>query len=145
MENNNIIELSINGIKSKTNIKIKMDDSRMKYTNPDKEIDITIIEIKPKDGIKNYLEIDDDANSEILESEYRNKSIYILHYPKRDLSVSYGVIYYIEDKKIIDHLCSTEEGSSGSPILSLKSFKIIGIHYGYHKKNEFNKLHLISL
>ena len=135
LDNNNIIELSING---KTKIKIKIDDSRMTYTNPDKDIDISIIEIKPEDGIKDYLEIDDDANNEILESEYKNKSIYILHYPKGDLSVSYGVINNIKDKIKIAHLCSTEEGSSGSPILSLKSFKIIGIHYGYHKKNEFN-------
>ena len=126
----NIIELSING---KTKIKITIDDSRITYTK--KEDDITIIEIKPEDGIKYYLEIDDDLNNEILESEYRNKSIYILHYPKEDLSVSYGVIKKIKDKKTIIHLCSTEEGSSGSPILLLKTFKIIGIHCGFHKNN----------
>jgi len=96
LNNNNIIELSING---KTKIKITIDDSRKKYTNPEKEIDITIIEIKPEDRIKDYLEIDYDANNEILESEYRNKSIYILQYPKGDLSVSYGVINNIKDKK----------------------------------------------
>ena len=66
LDNNNIIELSING---KNKIKITLDDSRKKYTNPEKEIDITIIEIKSEDRIKDYLEIDDDANNEILESE----------------------------------------------------------------------------
>ena len=75
LQNNNIIELSING---KNKIKITIDDSRKKYTNSENEIDITIIEIKPEDGINNYLEIDEDSKNEILESEYRNKSIYIL-------------------------------------------------------------------
>ena len=31
---------------------------------------------------------------------------------------------------IIEHLCSTEEDSSGSPLLSLKTYKVIGIHFG---------------
>ena len=55
LDNNNIIELSING---KTKIKITIDDSRKKYTNSEKNIDITIIEIKPEDGIINFLEVD---------------------------------------------------------------------------------------
>ena len=36
------------------------------------------------------------------------------------------------------HLCNTKEGSSGSPILSLKSHKVIGIHIGSYEFN-FNK------
>ena len=46
------------------------------------------------------------------------------------MSVSYGMINDIIDSKEINHYCRTEEGSSGSPILSLKTFKVIGIHYG---------------
>ena len=135
IDNNNIIELSING---KTKIEIIIDESRKKYTNPDSYVDITIIEIKPEDGINDYLEIDDETNNKIFDSEYRNKSIYIMHYPKGDLSVSYGIIKDMMENKQITHLCSTEEGSSGCPILSLKTFKIIGIHYGYNAKNKFN-------
>ena len=37
------------------------------------------------------------------------------------------------------HYCNTEEGSSNGPILSLETFKVIGIHYGGYKNNiEFN-------
>ena len=40
----------------------------------------------------------------------------------------------------INHLCSTEEGSSGAPILFLDSFKVIGIHKGAprHSNSQFN-------
>ena len=65
------------------------------------------------------------------------KSIYILHYPKGKLNVSYGLINIIIDNKTINHYCITEEGSSGSPILSLETFKLIGIHYGSSKKKKF--------
>ena len=60
---------------------------------------------------------------------YKIKSIYILHYPKGELSVSYGLINDIIDGKI-NHYCNTEEGSSGSPILSIKNNKVIGVHFG---------------
>ena len=54
---NKIINIMINN-KVK---KIEIDNSRKKYTNSDKNIDVTIIEIKPnKDGINNYLEIDEE-------------------------------------------------------------------------------------
>ena len=128
IDNNKIIKLMINN-KAK---KIEIDNSRKKYTNSDKNIDITIIEIKPKkDGINNYLEIDDiNKDKDTIELEYKNKSIYIIHYPNEELSVSYGLIKNIIDNRRINHYCNTEEGSSGSPILSLKTFKVIGIHYG---------------
>ena len=138
IDNNKIIKLMINN-KVK---KIEIDNSRKKYTNSDKNIDITIIEIKPeKDGINNYLEIDEeDINKEkdIIELEYQKKSIYIMHYPNEVLSVSYGIINDIIDNKTINHYCNTEEGSSGSPILSLKTLKVIGIHYGSSQKNKIN-------
>ena len=57
IDNNKIITLMINN-KVK---KIEMDNWRKKYTNPDKNIDITIIEINPnKDKIHNYLELDEN-------------------------------------------------------------------------------------
>ena len=135
IEDGKIINLMINN-----NVKkIEIDNSRKKYTNPDENIDITIIEINQnKDKIKNYLELDENdinKNEENIELEYRKKSIYILHYPKGKLSVSYGLINDIIDNKTIYHKCSTEEGSSGGPILSLETFKVIGIHYGCIKSN----------
>ena len=36
----------------------------------------------------------------------------------------------------ITHTCSTDEGSSGSPILNLDTNKVIGIHCGYINEND---------
>ena len=65
----------------------------------------------------------------MTEKQYRKSSIYILHYPNEKY-VSYGLINELIEKKTIIHYCNTEDGSSGSPILSLKSNKVIGVHYG---------------
>jgi len=128
LDNNKIIKVIIN---NKTN-EIKIDNSRIKYISHDKNMDIAIIEIKPnKDKIYNYLELDiyDKFQNEVnLELEY--KSIFIINYFNGILSSSYGLINEIIDNKIISHNCCTEEGLTGSPILSLKTFKVIGLHYG---------------
>ena len=39
---------------------------------------------------------------------------------------------------MIYHLCNTEHGSSGCPILSYETFKVIGIHKGADKQNNSN-------
>jgi len=62
-----------------------------------------------------------------------------LHYPKGKLSVSYGLINRIENNETIYHKCSTEHGSSGSPILSLDTFKVIGIHCACFINDNSNK------
>jgi len=130
IKNNEIIEFTMyNNIEKKNkDMSIKIDNSRKAYTNS--EIDITIIEIKPvEDKINNYLEIDEE---EMTEKQYRKKSIYILHYPNKRY-VSYGLINELIEYKSIKHYCNTEHGSSGSPILSLNSYKVIGVHYGSPK------------
>ena len=59
---------------------------------------------------------------------YENNSLYVLQYPNMDkASVSYGILNSIQDYNI-NHTCSTEKGSSGSPILNLSNNKLIGIH-----------------
>jgi len=134
IENNKIIKLNrYNDIENKNeDISIKIDDSRIKYTNAEKDIDITIIEIKPKeDKINNYLEIDEE---EMTENQYRKESIYVLHYPNEKY-VSYGLINELRKYKTIIHYCNTEDGSSGSPILLLKSKKVIGVHCGGKKSH----------
>ena len=133
IENNEIIELTMYNDKEKGNrdVSIKIDNLRKRYTNS--KIDITIIEIKPEeDKINYFLEIEE---KEMTEKEYRKKSIYILHYPNEKY-VSYGLINQIRENKEIIHYCNTEKGSSGSPILSLKSYKVMGVHYG--GKNKYN-------
>ena len=105
--------------------------NRIKYTN--EEYDITIIEIKEKkDKINKYLEIDDKIIENKSNISYIKESIYIIQYEgeKEEVSVSYGIIKGIDekDKYTFKHLCCTDKGSSGSPILNINNNKIIGIH-----------------
>ena len=128
-------------IKEEQNTKDINLDNRMKYTN--KDYDITIIEIKEKDNINNYLELDDIIIDDILNNinktkEYINETIYIIQYPENKLSVSYGIldsIYEIE-RYNFNHKCNTKGGSSGSPILNTNN-KVIGIHKKGHENQEF--------
>lgn len=121
IKNNKIIKFTIDDDKIEKNI--KMDQSRIRFTN--KEIDFTIIEIKPNiDGINDFLDVVEDFN----ENNYKNKMIYILQYPcGRESSHSLGPIGEIFGETII-HFCSTDSGSSGSPILSFPGSKVIGVH-----------------
>ena len=118
---------------------IKIDNTRKKFNS--EELDVTFIEIKEnKDGIYDFLELEDNINEneDNLKNLYKNKSIYILNYPEeKNIVVSYGKLLKIENEQII-HQCITKGGSSGSPILSLDNFKIIGIHCGASKANNYN-------
>ena len=135
-KDNIIIEINI---EEENNIKKLNLNNRKKYTN--EEYDITIIEIKNEDEIKNYLELDDIIINDILNNNNKNKNyidetIYIIQYPKSKLSVSYRILNQIyEDKKYnFNHKCSTEGGSSGSPILNINNILI-----GIHKEGIYNK------
>ena len=78
--NNNIIDekilknekiiILINNKKKEIELK-----NRIKYTN--KKYDITIIEIKDKDKINNYLELDNNKRND---KSYKGESIYIIYY-----------------------------------------------------------------
>ena len=131
------IELTLNNNKEKREIKINNTRKILTTGKPD----ITIIEIKPnEDKIKNFLEIDKDTNNnkDIIELTYRSKSIYVLHYPEsKNMQVSFGLLNNIYENDI-NHYCTTYGGSSGSPILSLETFKVIGIHYA-SGSNQYNK------
>ena len=72
---------------------------------------------------------------------YIRETIYILQYPEGKLSVSYGIVDKISDikKYHFSHLCSTKEGSSGSPILNISNNKVFGIHKQASIKNNYNK------
>ena len=128
------IVLSINNEKEFKIIKI--DKTRSLYTSS--ELDITFIEIKPDiDKINDFIDIDENINKKdnFINDIYSKKSIYALHYPEgNNIVVSYGLLLRIKDNSIY-HLCYTEDGSSGAPILSLDNFKLIGIHYGKSNLN----------
>lgn len=121
-EKNIIINISNN----KKGKNIKIDSSRIKFTDP--KLGLTFIEIKPiEDEIHYFLDIDDlNYDQNISEKAYTNKSIYILHYLKENnVNISYGS----SNKLFANYIyynCNIDETASGAPILSLETFKIIG-------------------
>ena len=79
LEINKTIELYLDNHKiTKT---ILIDPSRIIFTN--EELDVSIIEIKPEiDKIYNFLDIDENIYDNNYNEFYKNKTIYILQYPK---------------------------------------------------------------
>ena len=109
-------------------------NGRKIYTSNEKEFDITIIELKKGEFKDNYfLEIDNDIiTSDELDKIFRNKSVYIIHYPGgKEAKYSVDSVKSIDcENKTIDHFCDTDEGSSGGPIINLDNYKVIGVHSG---------------
>ena len=109
-------------------------NGRKIYTSNEKEFDITIIELKKGEFKDNYfLEIDNDIiTSDELDKIFRNKSVYIIHYPGgKEAKYSVDSVKSIDcENKTIDHFCDTDEGSSGGPIINLHNYKVIGVHSG---------------
>jgi len=138
IEDNKTIYITMNN--DSQSKKIKIDKNRIRYTN--ENLDVTIIEIIKSDEISNFLELDEDIYKDIglLENIYEREkqSLYVLQYPRKEVvRVSYGMSVKIKNN-FIYHTCNTDGGSSGSPILSLKSFKVLGIHFGatYYEYNK---------
>ena len=120
-------------------------NNRIKYTN--KDYDITFVEIKPDiDRIIHFLELDDNILNDGSNKGYINETIYNIHYPLDNLSLSLGIIQDIEMKQKgnevmqynFKHLCSTLVGSSGSPILLSKNNKVVGVHKLTNKNVNYN-------
>ena len=118
--------------------RINLKTERKKYFN--KEYDLALIELKEDDRIpiNNYLELDDNLFKDEIDAYYQDISIYVLQYPLgNNAAVSYGLSNGINNCEII-HTCSTEHGSSGSPILNLSNNKVIGIHKQGSKNFNYN-------
>jgi V8-like Glu-specific endopeptidase len=121
------------------NYEIEIDKERTIFTS--KKYDITIIEIKKEDKIQPdaFFEIDDSVFKP--DYNYKNKIIYLLHYPNgKEMSFSQGTIKKVgkdENDYEIFHLCSSDHGSSGGPLIS-EDFKVIAIHKGAPKQSDFN-------
>ena len=122
---------------------LKINNDRKIYSSIKDKYDIMIIKLKEEDKIKHFLEIDLDIFKPDSEYEYKNNSIYILHFPKGD-KASYSSDIGIEkvNKYDIKHTCNTELGSSGGPILSKLSNKVIGIHKGFIDKINGKKFNI---
>ena len=142
IKNKKEIKISLNDEKILKSIKIE--DTRKIFSS--KKYDVTFIEIiEEKDDIVNFLEIDDKIFEiqkyleDFYNDMYSRNSIYILNHPEgKNVVVSYGTLKEINDT-YIHHYCSTKKGSSGSPILSLNNFSVIGIHCGSSEKFDYNK------
>ena len=111
-------------------LKFELDkDKRIIYNFEEKlEIDAIVIEILPDDKVpedlflKPYLDYIDNYN------DLKDKEIYIIQFPKgEELKCSEGKISSIE-KSQFSHSATTQEGSSGSPIILKSIKKIVGIH-----------------
>ena len=135
LKEGNIIEYECgNGIIKQ----IKITKERRIFTNND--LDYSCIEILDNDKVLNYFEINDDIMNGNIE-KIINSDIFILQYPKGgEISFSQGnIIRIIEDRIILS--ASTEEGSSGSPIIlrdNQYNYKICGIHFGGNESKNCN-------
>ena len=135
LRNNKFLNIYINNNMRTINISKK---SKI-YSSNNKEYDIMIIQLHQSDEIKNFLEIEQNIFNYDSENIYRNESIFVLHFPKNEYAmISYGCgIEKINDYDI-SHKCSTEQVSSGGPILNESSLKVIGIHKAYDNRHNFN-------
>ena len=93
MKENQELNLSLNDEKETKSIDLSIE--RIIYFN--KDYDITLIELKDEDKIKDYLELDDILFQDNSELFYKNKSIYTVHYQNgENACVSYGLLYNID-------------------------------------------------
>ena len=113
-------------------IVININENKILYSSPINEYDLIIIKLNESKNEQNqYLEIDSKIFSDNSEKAFEDESIYILHYPNGGKSsISFGYGFNQINNYEMKHLCNTENCSSGSPILSLSSGKILGIHRG---------------
>ena len=128
------LEITINNNEEKS---IRLKDRKNIYIS--NKYDITLIEIKPDEGITSFLDIDEDFLKECPSFDEEDGNIYILHYPiiknEQKASVSYGKLDLISDGKL-NYYCQTKPGSLGSPILKSSNNKVIGIHINNHFDTE---------
>ena len=132
----NRIKFTINN--DKFSFEIIIDDFRKIYTNQD--FDVTIIEIKDNDNLdmNSFLELDDQIFKDNPNDLFRGKSIYLIGHPKGGMpTYAMGLVKDIdEDNYEIRHLCKTNPGSSGCPIINLNNNRVIGLHKGAAKNGQ---------
>lgn len=114
--------------------------SRKVYTS--EKYDTTIIQILPeKDKLKEFLEIDENNNEN--DQYYAKKEVYIIQHPQGTESSYSAAKTGGVDEFNIQHFCSTDFGSSGSPVILISNQKVIAVHKERTNRN-FNLATLIS-
>ena len=130
----NKINISFN--KKEIERTIIIDKSRKVYTNS--FYDITFIELRDEDNFSEdqFLEIDGQINVENFDEQYKKKDVYIIGNIEK---LSYGKIWTIcIDNYEIRYKFNTQPGMSGSPIICLNNYKVMGIHKGANKSGKYN-------
>ena len=119
---------------------IKINESKVIYTNPN--LDVTIIEVYKNEypNINAFLSIDEQIFQKKPYKDYKNNPIYLFHYQEGvESHYSDGIIKSIsEDTNIINHNCGSKGGSSGGPLINSINFKVIGIHTGEKQHSNLN-------
>ena len=112
--------------------KFILDNNRIVFK--DEIRDIVIIEIRKGEFSNiNFLDLDENIYDKHPENIY--EQIYILHFEfGNKANYSPGVIKDFKKPLInlirLFYTCSTEEGSSGGPIINSKNHTVIGVHKG---------------
>ena len=145
IENEKKIKISINDDKIYKYIEINK--SRLIFTS--EKYDITFIEIKEKDELKDFLELDNNINEDknILNNIYLKKQIYTINYTdKNSICVSYGLLNEIKDN-YLNIILYKKDGLSylGSPIILSETSKLIGFIYENCENSEFIKGYFILI
>ena len=117
---------------NKNKIKIELNNRDLKFF---KELCITIIEIKYVDEIyKDAYTLEYDLDYKKGYDQYKNIGVFCLEYPQDEIESASGILTDISDYEF-RHNIYTKLGSEGSPIISLKTLKVIGVH----KKGDVSK------
>ena len=93
------------------------------------ECNIVIIRINEQDNINNFFELDEKIYNNELEIFCKKHFVYMLSFSKdENPRISFGDAFEKISDFEIKHICFSEVGSSGAPILDYYSNKVIGIH-----------------
>ena len=134
IEQGETITIFYDNEKSKLSLELNKKE-RIIQTYNDFQIDVTIVEIIPKDKIENkfFLNVDLDDYRSLEEKDII--PIQVIQYPNgENLSYSNGKMNRFQSiDYMFYHDASTLEGSSGSPIVLKGKEKVIGIHKGAKK------------
>ena len=136
IENHNTLKIYIDDICKIINI----NKNEKIYSSGKNEYDLMIIQLKEKDEIHNYLELDPNIyQKNSISTIYKDEKIYVLHFPNgQEATISYGCGIEEINNYDITHKCFTCEGSSGGPIINAVNNKVIGIHKQYDKRIKYN-------
>ena len=113
--------------------------NRRIWTNDDKTLDYTCIEILKEDGIQYFLNIDENIIEYNYSVEkYKNAGIYIFGIMK-DLQLGFdlGYIKEVENSRMA-YNCNSQSGCSGGAIINKINNSVIGIHQAREENDKFN-------